>query len=73
MARPSYKVDSNNPGSDVAGETAAAMASAAILFKSADPDYAGQLISHAKQLFDFAETFKGKYSDSISDAGIFYK
>lgn len=32
-----YKVDRNNPGSDVAGETAAALAAASIVFRSRDP------------------------------------
>ncbi len=33
IARPAYKVTANNPGSDVVGETAAALASASIVFK----------------------------------------
>lgn len=32
MSRPSYYVDKNRPGSDVAGETAAAMAAGSIVF-----------------------------------------
>ena len=32
MARPALALDENNPGSDVAAETAAALAAAAILF-----------------------------------------
>ena len=35
---PSYKIDSANPGSEVAGETASAMAEASILFKDIDSD-----------------------------------
>ncbi|TYK24077.1 Glyco_hydro_9 domain-containing protein [Cucumis melo var. makuwa] len=35
-SRQAYKIDENNPGSDVAGETAAAMAAAAILFEFGD-------------------------------------
>ena len=31
--RPSYKIDSNNPGSDLAAETAAAMAAGAMVFQ----------------------------------------
>ena len=34
-ARPSYKIDCNKPGSDVAAETAASFASAAILASAA--------------------------------------
>jgi hypothetical protein len=33
MARPSYAVSAKDPGSDAAGEAAAALASAALLFK----------------------------------------
>ena len=33
MKRPSYKVDINNPGTTVTAETAASLASAAIVFK----------------------------------------
>lgn len=32
MSRPAFKVDESNPGSDVAGETAAAMAAGSIAF-----------------------------------------
>ncbi len=70
--RPSYKIDANNPGSDLAGETAAALASASIIFRSIDKAYAEQLLNNAKQLYEFAETYQGKYSDSITDAQQFY-
>ena len=66
MARPSYKVSASCPGSDVAGETAASLASAAIVFKSDDPTYSATLLSHAKQLYSFADTYRGKYSDCVT-------
>ncbi|WP_209645289.1 glycoside hydrolase family 9 protein [Kibdelosporangium banguiense] len=72
MARPSYKVDTSCPGSDLAGEYAAAMASASMVFKESDPAYAGTLLTHAKQLFTFADTYRGEYSDCITDAAKFY-
>lgn len=72
MARPSYKIDASKPGSDLAGETAAAMAAASIVFKSTDPTYAATLLSHAKQLYAFADTYRGKYSDAITDASGYY-
>jgi hypothetical protein len=59
-------------GSDLAGETAAALAAASIVFKDVDPTYSDTLLTHAKQLFDFANNYRGKYSDSISDAKIYY-
>jgi endoglucanase len=72
MARPSFRVTSACPGSDLAGETAAAMAAASIAFRPTDPTYANTLLSHARQLYTFADTFRGKYSDCISDAQGFY-
>ncbi|WP_394618265.1 glycoside hydrolase family 9 protein [Lentzea sp. JNUCC 0626] len=72
MARPSYKVDSSCPGSDLAGEYAAAMASASMVFKDTDPSYASTLLTHAKQLYAFADTYRGKYSSCITDAANFY-
>ena len=71
--RPSYKIDCQNPGSDVAAETAASFASAAILFKGEDDAYSAKLLDHAKRMYKFADECRGKYSDSISDAAIFYK
>jgi len=73
MARPSYKVDASCPGSDVAGETAASLASAAIVFKTDDPAYSATLLTHAKQLYSFADTYRGKYSDCVTAAATYYK
>ena len=73
MDRPAYKITASCPGSDVAAETAASMASASIVFADSDPTYAATLISHAKQLYSFADTYRGKYSDCVTDAQSFYK
>ncbi|MDC0709367.1 glycoside hydrolase family 9 protein [Stigmatella sp. ncwal1] len=72
MARPSFKVDASCPGSDLAGETAAALAASSLVFRSSDPAYAATLLTHARQLFSFADTYRGKYSDCIKDAQSFY-
>jgi hypothetical protein len=56
MARPSYKVNAASPGSTVVGATAAALASASIVFEQTDPAYASTCLTHAIQLFDFAYT-----------------
>jgi len=70
--RPSYKIDASNPGSDLAAETAASLASAAMLFDGVDDAYATELIDHAELLYSFADERRGKYSDSITDAYAFY-
>jgi hypothetical protein len=72
MARPSFKIDAANPGSDAAAGTAAALASASILFRGVDDAYADKLLDNAKQLFEFADTYRGKYSDSVEAANPFY-
>ncbi|KAH9302413.1 hypothetical protein KI387_013996, partial [Taxus chinensis] len=48
-SRKAYKIDTNNPGSDLAGEKAAAMASASIVFKDSNPAYSCELLSHSEQ------------------------
>ena len=73
MARPAFKISSTCPGSDLAGETAAALAAASIAFRPTDPTYADTLVQHARQLYSFADTFRGKYSDCITDAAGFYQ
>ncbi|KAJ8476759.1 hypothetical protein OPV22_020486 [Ensete ventricosum] len=70
--RPSYKIDSSHPGSDVAAESAAALAAASIAFKASDPKYSGTLLTHAKQLLDFARNHRGLYQNSVPQAGQFY-
>ncbi|CAK9172118.1 unnamed protein product [Ilex paraguariensis] len=48
--RNSYRIDEQHPGADLAGETAAAFAAAAIAFNGSNPSYSSQLITHAKQV-----------------------
>lgn len=72
MARPAFKVDQNKPGTEVAGEAAAALAAAHILFKNEDATYAAKLLQHARTLFDFADRYRGTYTDAIPNARDFY-
>ncbi|HUQ12516.1 MAG TPA: glycoside hydrolase family 9 protein [Steroidobacteraceae bacterium] len=72
MARPAYRITTACPGSDLAGETAAALAAASIAFRTTDATYANTLLSHARQLYTFADTYRGKYSDCITDAAGYY-
>ncbi|MCC0176240.1 glycoside hydrolase family 9 protein [Waterburya agarophytonicola K14] len=73
MDRPAYKIDTSCPGTDLAGETSAALASSSILFRAnGDPKYADLLVEKAEKLFDFANTYRGKYSDCLKEAVPFY-
>ncbi|KAE9445214.1 hypothetical protein C3L33_22888, partial [Rhododendron williamsianum] len=49
-SRQAYRIDANHPGSDLAGETAAAMAAASIVFSHSNPSYANELLTHAQQI-----------------------
>ncbi|CAK9163058.1 unnamed protein product [Ilex paraguariensis] len=72
-SRQAYKIDPSNPGSDLAGETAAAMAAASLVFRRYNPSYANKLLSHASQLFEFADKYRGKYDGSITVAQKYYR
>lgn len=58
MARPSFKVTVSSPGSCVVAGAAASLASCALVFKDVDPAYSKECLTHAKQLYDFAERTK---------------
>ena len=73
MARPAYKIDATCGGSDLAGETAAAMAASSMVFRPTDAAYADKLLTHARQLYTFADTVRKAYSDCITDAAAYYK
>nr|XP_043608590.1 endoglucanase CX-like [Erigeron canadensis] len=60
-----YKVSAQNPGSDVAAETAAALASASIVFQRSDPSYSHKLLQAAMKVFELADRYRGSYSDSL--------
>lgn len=63
-----YSVSPSNPGSDVAGETAAALAAASLVFRRIDPKYSRLLVGTAKKVFQFAMQYRGAYSDSLGSA-----
>jgi len=48
-----YKVTSQNPGSDVAAETAAALAAASIVFRDSDAAYSTKLLQTAAKVIEF--------------------
>jgi hypothetical protein len=53
-ARPAYVWDATKPASDAAGAAASALASASLLFRASDPEYAAACLDHARRLFKFA-------------------
>ncbi|KAK4324903.1 hypothetical protein Pmani_004489 [Petrolisthes manimaculis] len=73
MYRPAWKIDTNAPGSDLAGETAAALAAASIVFQNVDPGYATECLNVARELYQFADERRELYHNSITQAADFYK
>ncbi|XP_002737112.2 endoglucanase F-like [Saccoglossus kowalevskii] len=62
MPRPPSIVNPSNPGSDVAGETAAALAAASMVFQGVDDAYSTELLTHATDLYKLANNYRGIYS-----------
>jgi endoglucanase len=73
MARPAYKIDATCGGSELAAETAAAMAASSLVFRPTDARYADTLLTHAKQLYAFADRVRKSYHECITDATAFYR
>ncbi|XP_048335449.2 endoglucanase 2-like isoform X2 [Ziziphus jujuba] len=70
--RPAIQINASFPGTEVAAETAAAMASASLVFKKINSSYSDLLLTHAKLLFSFADTYRGSYSISVPKVQEYY-
>ena len=74
MARPSYKIErAAARGPTWPARPRPRWPSSAIVFKSDDPTYSAKLLTHAKQLYSFADTYRGAYSDCVTAASAYYK
>ena len=73
IARPALAITADKPGSDVAAASAAALASASVLFRqNGEAAYADTLLSHAESLYSFADSYRGRYSDAIPEVQGYY-
>ncbi|MCO5564930.1 hypothetical protein L7F22_018600 [Adiantum nelumboides] len=63
-----FWVDASKPGSDLAGEIAAALAASSLAFKAYDLSYSDILLTRATRVFQFAEAYRGCYSNAFSNA-----
>ena len=60
-SRPAFSLSQSGPGSDLAGETAAALAASSVFFSIiGDTEYAGTCLEHARTLLDFADNYRGE-------------
>ncbi|GLG99065.1 Putative endo-beta-1,4-glucanase HsEG3 [Gryllus bimaculatus] len=74
MSRPAYKIDEQHPGSDLAGETAAALAAVSLVFRAeGDKEFAALALRHARELYRFATLHRGLYHETIKQAAEFYE
>ncbi|XP_029123253.1 endoglucanase 8-like [Elaeis guineensis] len=64
--RTAYAVDTEKHGSEVAAEMAAALAATSIVFRSSNSSYSKILLERSYQVFDFANKYRGSYSDNSS-------
>jgi endoglucanase len=71
-SRPSYAVTESCPGSDLVGESAAALAASSLVFAGSDAGYAATLKSQAISLYEFADDFRGRYDACITAASGYY-
>ena len=70
--RPLTKITTKSPGSDVAAETAAAMAAASLVYKPINGTYSSSLLDHAERLFAFADKHRGSYTRTFPELSAYY-
>ncbi|XP_050443296.1 endoglucanase E-4-like [Adelges cooleyi] len=73
MSRPAYKIDKAHPGSDLAGETSAALSAVSMVFADVDANFSAECLTHAKQLYKFGTQHRGLYHDAIKGASQYYE
>jgi hypothetical protein len=56
--------DPNQRSSETLGECAAALAASSMVFKNSDPEYANELLTHSKQIFQTSIDYPGSHMDS---------
>jgi endoglucanase len=72
MERPAFKIDDSHPGSDLAAETAAALAASSIFYRNiGETAMADNALQHARELYDLADLHRGIYTDHIPAADFY--
>ncbi|KVI11930.1 Glycoside hydrolase, family 9, partial [Cynara cardunculus var. scolymus] len=55
------EINDKTPGTEIAGETAAALAASSLAFRKSDQPYADKLLETAIQVFQFADEYRGTF------------
>lgn len=61
--RTPLQINASSPGTEVAAETAAALASASLVFEGVDASYSALLLDRAAMLFQFADRYRASYTN----------
>ncbi|CAI5963419.1 unnamed protein product [Closterium sp. NIES-65] len=69
-SRTAYRINATRPGSDLAAESAAALAAASLAFRDVNASYAASCLAHAQQLLVFADKYRGVYSTVVPGAAL---
>jgi len=67
-ARPAYVYDASMGASDMMGKVAAALASSALVWRPSNPAFSDDLLTHAKDLYQWGTEKDGKYSSYYKSA-----
>jgi endoglucanase len=67
-SRPAYVYDESKNASDLLGKVAAALAASSVVWRDVNATFAGQLLSHARQLWQWGDEKPGKYSEHYASA-----
>ncbi|KAM7255596.1 hypothetical protein ACFE04_008494 [Oxalis oulophora] len=63
--RTTYVVNQTHPGSELSAEIAAALASSSLALNKINPTFSKVLVERAKQVFEFADKYRGSYDSSV--------
>lgn len=63
----------SSAGSDLASEAAASLAATSLVFRHRDKEYANEVLKHAKELYQFANQYRGLSEMVIPGAESYYK
>ncbi|KAI3727669.1 hypothetical protein L6452_16287 [Arctium lappa] len=58
------EINTVTPGTEVAADSAAALAAASIVFEGIDSKYSSRLLNHSRSLFEFGDKYRGSYQGS---------
>ena len=70
--RKCFKIDAQHPGSDLAGEVAAAMALSSKVFAASNAAYSTTLLTHATALYNFAKNYRGLFYKNVPGGSSYY-